>query len=74
MQQHQGIGTQLIRFINSHAQQFHVCAGIEHNSRYRLTQEGAAIIQSYQRKGILDDERVILNVVPMSPGASICGC
>lgn len=35
--QKQGIGTQLIRFINKHAPQFHVYAGIEHNSRYRLT-------------------------------------
>lgn len=65
--QKQGIGTQLIRFINKHAPQFHVYAGIEHNSRYRLTQEGASLIQSCQRKGILDDEQVILNTVPTSP-------
>ena len=65
--QKQGIGTQLIRFIHKHAPQFHVYAGIEHNSRYRLTHEGAALIQSCQRKGILDDEQVILNMVPTSP-------
>lgn len=65
--QKQGIGTQLIRFINKHAPQFHVYAGVEHNSRYRLTQEGAALIQSCQRKGILDEEQVILNIVPTSP-------
>ena len=67
----QGIGTQLIRFINTHAPQFHVYAGIEHNSRYRLTQEGAALIQSCQRKGILDDEQVILHMVPTSPTSSM---
>ena len=65
--QKQGIGTQLIRFINKHAPQFHVYAGVEHNSRYRLTQEGAALIQSCQRKSILDEEQVILNIVPTSP-------
>ncbi len=65
--QKQGIGTQLIRFINKCAPQFHVYAGIEHNSRYRLTQEGAALIQSCQRKSILDEEQVILNMVPTSP-------
>ena len=65
--QKQGIGTQLIRFIHKHAPQFHVYAGIEYNSRYRLTQEGAVLIQSCQRKGILDYEQVILNIVPTSP-------
>lgn len=69
--QKQGIGTQLIRFINTHAPQFHVYAGVEHNSRYRLTQEGAALIQSCQKKGILEEEQVILNMVPMSPCSSI---
>lgn len=63
----QGIGKNLIRFINKHDTQFHVFGGVEHNSRYRLTEEGAALIQSCQRAGILDEEQVILSFVPNSP-------
>ena len=34
----QGIGKKLIRFIDQRAPQFHVFAGVENNSRYRLTE------------------------------------
>ena len=66
----QGIGKKLIRFINQRAPQFHVFAGIEHNSRYRLTDEGALLIKSCQKAGILSDEQVILNMVPPSPSST----
>jgi len=69
--QRQGIGKNLIRFINKHDTQFHVYAGIENNSRYRLTQEGAALIRSCEEAGILDEEQVILNFVPQSPGVNL---
>ena len=67
----QGIGKQLIRFINKHDTQFHVYAGVAHNSRYRLTEEGAALIHACQSSGILDDEQVIPSTVPCSP-SSVC--
>lgn len=63
----QGIGKALIRFINKHDQQFHVYAGTEHNSRYRLTEEGAGLIRACQHAGILQHEQVILGFVPPSP-------
>ena len=66
----QGVGKHLIHFINKHDKQFHVYAGTEHNSRYRLTQEGAALIRACQREGVLDDEDVILGSVPPSPFSS----
>ena len=65
----QGIGKYLIRFINKHDQQFHVYAGVEHNSRYRLTEEGAALIRACENSGILNDEQVILSTVPCSPAS-----
>lgn len=65
----QGIGKKLIRFIDQRAPQFHVFAGIEHNSRYRLTDEGVLLIRSCQKAGILSDEQVILNMVPPSPSS-----
>lgn len=65
--QRKGIGTELIRYINKCAPKFHVFAGTAHNSRYRLTEEGAILIQGCQQKGILDNEQVILDRVPMSP-------
>ncbi len=63
----QGIGKNLIRFINKHDQQFHVYAGVEYNSRYRLTEEGAALIRACEDSGILNNEQVILGTVPCSP-------
>ena len=65
----QGIGKNLIRFINKHDQQFHVYAGVEHNSRYRLTEEGAALIRACEDSGILNEEQVILSTVPCSPAS-----
>lgn len=61
-----GIGTKLIRFINTCDKQFYVYSGIEHNSRYRLTEQGARLIRACQRKGILKDNQ-ILHDVPSSP-------
>lgn len=55
----QGIGKKLIRFINKHDTQFHVFTGIEHNSRYRLTEEGAALIHACQHAGIIQYEQII---------------
>ncbi len=63
----QGIGKQLIRFINKCAPQLHIFAGTEHNSRYRLTNEGAALIQACERDGILKHEQVNIDQVPPSP-------
>ena len=63
----QGIGRNLIRFINKHDTQFHVYAGTEENSRYRLTEEGAVLIRDCEKRGILKTEQVILNYVPPSP-------
>jgi len=65
----QGIGKNLIRFISKHDMQFHVYAGVEHNSRYRLTEEGAALVHACQHFGILEDEQVILSTVPCSPAS-----
>ena len=62
-----GLATKLISFINKTCPQFHVYAGVQNNSRYRLTEEGAKLINACQRKNILDDEKVILNTVPPSP-------
>lgn len=64
----QGIGKTLIRFINKCDTQFFVYSGTEHNSRYRLTCEGAALIRACQQKGILSEEQVILGV-PESPAS-----
>lgn len=64
----QGIGTALIRFIYKCDKQFYVYSGTEHNSRYRLTCEGAALIRACQQKGILSEEQVILGV-PESPAS-----
>jgi hypothetical protein len=69
----QGNGKQLIRFINKHDTQFHVFAGVEYNSRYRLTEEGAALICTCQRAGILADDQVILDV-PSSPSSLSGSC
>lgn len=67
--QRQGIGKALIRFINKCDRQFYIYSGTEHNSRYRLTCEGAALIRACQQKGILSEEQVILGV-PESPASS----
>lgn len=67
--QHQGIGRRLIQFITKHAPQFYVFTGVEHNSRYRLTEEGAALIKSCQRKKILQHDQVIETTVPQSPSS-----
>lgn len=63
----QGLGSELIDFIRKACPQFHVFAGNQHNSRYRLTDEGAILIASCRRRGILKDRQVILNYVPDSP-------
>lgn len=63
----QGIGTELIRFIKNACPQFVVFGGSEHNSRYRLTHEGAALIEHCRRKKILKAEQVIVDFVPESP-------
>lgn len=63
----QGIGKNLIHFIKKCDTQFHVYAGTEHNSRYRLTEEGAALIHACQCDGILEDSQVIMGFVPKSP-------
>lgn len=65
----QGIGKNLVRFINKCAPQFHAFGGVEHNSRYRLTEEGASLIRACHNAGILNDEQVILNFVPQSPSS-----
>ncbi len=44
-------------------------ATYEHNSRYRLTEEGAALIRACENSGILNDEQVILSTVPCSPAS-----
>ena len=66
----QGIGKKLIRFINKHDSQFHVFTGIEHNSRYRLTEDGAALVHACQRAGIIQYDQIIEATVPQSPSSS----
>lgn len=69
--QRQGIGKNLIRFINKHDTQCHVYANVENNSRYRLNHGDAALIYACQCSGTLDDEQIILNFVPSSPSVTL---
>ena len=52
-----GIGTNIVRFAN-HIKPITVCINTSYNSRYRLTNEGAALIRACQAKGILQDEQL----------------
>lgn len=61
-----GIGTELIRFIKHCDGQFHVHCGIENNSRYRLTEEGAKLIHACVNKKILTEDDLLAGV-PTSP-------
>lgn len=63
----QGIGKTLILFINKHVPKFVVFGGTEHNSRYRLTEEGAALIHACERAKILKYDQIIESTVPPSP-------
>jgi hypothetical protein len=60
----QRIGTELVRFINSCCGKFIVFGGTEHNSRYRLTGEGAKLMRHCVSQKILDDTQVIFSVPP----------
>jgi GNAT superfamily N-acetyltransferase len=69
-----GIGTRLIKFMNKVCEQFHVYIDKSHNSRYRLTEEGAALIYHCEKKeGILDHTQIIESTVPPSPSYSLQG-
>lgn len=63
----QKIGAQLIRFIKHCCPKFIVFGGTEHNSRYRLTQEGAALMEYCVSNKILSPTQVIVGNVPESP-------
>jgi GNAT superfamily N-acetyltransferase len=72
--QKHGIGAKLIYFANQHAllesnNRFGIaiCVGTSVNTRYRLTNEGAALINSCIRNGILKDEQTFYET-PQSPG------
>jgi hypothetical protein len=52
-----GIGTNMVRFAN-HVKPITVCIDTSYNSRYRLTNEGVALIRACQAKGILQDEQL----------------
>jgi hypothetical protein len=72
--QRRGIGTNLVRFANQFAlheggQEYGitVCTSLSENSRYRLTGEGAALVNSCIRRGILRDEQTF-DDGPPSPG------
>jgi GNAT superfamily N-acetyltransferase len=62
-----GIGKALIRFINKLDSQFFVYGGTYCNSRYRLTEEGAALIQACEQSKILKHDQIIEFTVPSSP-------
>ena len=65
-----GIGLQLIRSANIALKgKLVVCGGIDQNSRYRLTNEGAALINACLDKGLLKDDQVI----PDLPTSPTCG-
>lgn len=66
--QREGIGSHLIQFIFKCCRQFQVYVDSSVNSRYRLSHEGAALIASCQRRGILGDLQVIPATPPASPG------
>lgn len=65
----QGIGTEIIRFINERMPEkdFIIFGGQEHNSRYRLTEQGMNLIMSCLRKRIIQPRQFIGNEVPRSP-------
>jgi GNAT superfamily N-acetyltransferase len=70
----QGIGTRLIKFMNKVCEQFHVYLDKSHNSRYRLTEEGAALIYSCEKHAeILDHTQIIETTIPPSPTYSLQG-
>ncbi len=71
----QKIGTQLIKFINERNPsdvigpgRFVVFRGVEVNSRYRLTEEGAKLIKHCEKQKILSSEQIIFGCPP-SPSA-----
>lgn len=70
----QGIGITLMKFIKQCDPQLYAYGGVEYNSRYRLTNEGAALINACIQKGILKDEEILPNVPdslePYSPCCS----
>lgn len=61
------IGSHLIYFMKSVCPQFLIYGGTQNNSRYRLTTDGAALVQYCLSKKILNEDQVIKNEVPMSP-------
>lgn len=61
------IGSQLIRFIKNCCPKFIVFGGTTHNSRYRLTSEGAALMKHCVENKILSSTQVIIGSVPESP-------
>jgi GNAT superfamily N-acetyltransferase len=62
-----GIGTNLIRFINECAPQFHCFGGSEHNSTYRMLADGRSLIISCINKGILKHDQLLEGTLPRSP-------
>jgi hypothetical protein len=63
----QKIGSELVRFIKNCCKQFTVFGGTEHNSRYRLTEQGAALVTYCVANKILASTQVITAFVPRSP-------
>jgi GNAT superfamily N-acetyltransferase len=73
--QRRGLGSRLIHYANQfclqEGEQEHgmtICVGVSVNTRYRLTEEGAALANACLRKGILQQEQMFYETPP-SPGA-----
>jgi hypothetical protein len=72
--QKRSIGSKMVFYANQFCLQegtqehgIAICVGVVFNTRYRLTGEGAALVNSCLRKGILKDEQVFYETPP-SPG------
>jgi histone acetyltransferase (RNA polymerase elongator complex component) len=72
--QRRGIGTNLIKFANHFALQeggnngIAICVGVDINTRYRLSTEGAALINDCIKKGILQEEQTFHETPPSQEG------
>jgi len=67
-----GIGTNLIKaIVNTIGNKFHIpTKGLPNINAYFLTTEGAALINSCLRKGIITEEQCMLDVPPRTPPSS----
>ncbi len=73
--QRRGIGMHLIQVANKYtytqgSKGINVCVGVGENSRYRLTNEGAALITACRNKNILNEEQIFYESIP-SAGQSL---